>query len=201
MPSFRRSLALAFAGLGLARAASAQSRATLGAEPSVRFGIAGGVVIPRTGASTRSLENGLHGQAFALVRLPAGLPALRINVDYDHMRFGQPTTSTGASAGSAVDATRTLLDGVAGMRLDLLHGPVRPYALAGIGAFDIRDVAASVASSSTNFGVDGGAGIAFRLGRVDGFLETRLRNVYTKQQGLIDTKSIQSFPIAFGLTF
>ena len=171
----------------------------------IRFGIAGGVVIPRTGGSTRELENGLHGQGFALLKLPGGLPALRLNVDYAHMQFAKPTAGT-ASSTASTDGARTLLDGVAGMRLDLLHGPVRPYLLAGVGAFNVRDALTAAAAAdrtvtSTNFGVDGGAGLAFKLGPIDGFVETRLQNVYTKQGGMIDTKSIQSFPISFGLTF
>jgi len=196
----------------VAPSARAQSVDRTGDARPIRFGIAGGVVIPRTGGSTRELENGLHGQGFALLKLPGGLPALRLNVDYAHMRFAKPTAGT-ASSSAGTDGARTLLDGVAGVRLDLLHGPVRPYLLAGVGAFNVRDALTAAATSggnaaaldrtmtSTNFGVDGGAGLAFKLGPVDGFLETRLQNVYTKQAGLIDTKSIQSFPVAFGITF
>jgi hypothetical protein len=166
----------------------------------LRVGVAGGVVIPRTGGSARELQSGLHGQAFALLRLPAGLPAIRLNVDYAHMQFGKPTTGT--TTASNVDGARTLLDGVAGIHLDLLHGPVRPYVIAGVGAFNVRDVIESnEAVTSTNFGVDGGAGIAFKLGPIDGFVETRLQNVYTRDKGLVDTKSIQSFPVSFGITF
>jgi hypothetical protein len=212
----RLSTALLFAAATAATspAAAQSSRLAAGSQPTVHVGIAGGVVIPRTGASARTIENGLHGQAFALVRLPGGLPALRLNVDYDHMRFGRPTTGTTgttptAGAAEAPDATRTMIDGVAGLHLDLLHGPVRPYVVAGVGAFNIRDALRTAATggalpdatTSTNLGVDGGAGLAFRLGRIDGFVETRLRNVYTRQRGLVDTRSIQSLPIAFGLTF
>jgi hypothetical protein len=213
-------LLLAAATVATSPAAAQSSRLAAGTQPTVHVGVAGGVVIPRTGASARTIENGLHGQAFALVRLPGGLPTLRLNVDYDHMRFGRPTTGTTSATGTAdaPDATRTLIDGVAGLHLDLLHGPVRPYVVAGVGAFNVRDrlrdaalsaaaggtsaaALASLEQSTTNLGVDGGAGVAFRLGRIDGFVESRLRNVYTRQRGLVDTRSIQSFPIAFGLTF
>ena len=34
-----------------------------------------------------------------------------------------------------------------------------------------------------------------------GFAETRLQNVYTKEKGLVDTKSIQSFPVSVGIVF
>jgi hypothetical protein len=55
--------------------------------------------------------------------------------------------------------------------------------------------------TSTNLGIDGGAGLAFKLGPITGFAETRLQNVYTKEKGLVDTKSIQSFPVSFGIVF
>ncbi|AHG89073.1 hypothetical protein J421_1536 [Gemmatirosa kalamazoonensis] len=217
---FRLAALTLVAAVPVARAAAQSPMRSPASERPLRLGIAGGVVIPRTGNTARALETGLHGQAFALLKLPGGLPALRLNVDYAHMQFAKPTTgTTGTTASSvgALDGARTLLDGVAGMRLNLLHGPVRPYVLAGVGAFNVRDAlqasATSVATggttaaaldktlTSTNFGVDGGAGIAFKLGPIDGFVETRLQNVYTRGKGFVDTKSIQSFPVAFGLTF
>jgi hypothetical protein len=209
-----RSSALAACGVLLfAAAAHAQSLSTApsASRSPIRVGFAGGVVVPRTGASLATLKTGVHGQGFVLLQLP-GLPALRFNGDYSHMQFdrssltGIPTTSGGAT--TTPDAARTVLDGVASFQVDLLHGPVRPYVLAGVGAFNVKDVvdAASSASgassfSATNFGIDGGAGLAIKIGRLDAFLETRLQNVYTKQRGLVDTKSIQSFPVSFGITF
>jgi hypothetical protein len=108
------------------------------------------------------------------------------------------------------DADRTVLDGVLALKLDLIRtGPIRPYVLAGVGAFNVKDVMSAAAASSspeqsfrsTNFGIDGGAGVALKLGRIDAFVETRLQNVYTKQHGLVDTKSIRAFPVSFGVTF
>ena len=39
--------------------------------------------------------------------------------------------------------------------------------------------------------MEGGAGLSIRLGPIDAFAETRLQNVYTKQKGLIDTRSVR----------
>lgn len=211
-----RSSLLVACGLALVAAgAHAQSFPSQPAAPTaspVRFGFAGGVVVPRTGASLATLKTGVHGQGFMLLQLP-GLPALRFTGDYAHMKFdrssltGIPTMSSSPAA--VPDADRTIIDGVASLQLNLLHGPVRPYVLAGVGAFNVKDVMSAAAASgnaeqsfrSTNFGIDGGAGIALKLGRIDAFVETRLQNVYTKQQGLVDTKSIRAFPVSFGVTF
>ena len=40
-----------------------------------------------------------------------------------------------------------------------------------------------------------------KLGPISGFVEARLQNVYTKEKGLVDTKSIRSIPVSFGVVF
>jgi opacity protein-like surface antigen len=177
----------------------------------IRFGLGGGVVVPREGASARTIKSGMHGQGFVLVQLPAGLPALRFNVDASRMRLvpsGAPAPTVplpGAAAPTPDETIRSMLAGVASLKVDLLRGPVRPYVMAGLGAFRLSDEAQSGVGddvrSQIDFGVEGGAGLSIRLGPIDAFAETRLQNVYTKQQGLIDQKAIRAFPITFGLTF
>lgn len=169
----------------------------------VQLGIGGGAVVPLTDARYQDVLAGANGQAYLLIRLIPGFPALRIGADYARMKFGKPT---GTISGVPEGSTRTQLGGIASLRFDLLPGAVRPYVLAGVGAFNIRDALANGGSlqttlSSTQFGLDGGAGLAVRLGRISAFLESRIQNVYTKQAGLIDTKSIQAIPVTFGLAF
>ena len=171
---------------------------------ALQIGIGGGAVVPRTNARYQDIMTGATGQAYLLLRVAPGFPALRIGADFSRMKFGK------ADSGFSEDpfgTTRTQLGGIASLRFDLLPGPVRPYILAGVGAFNIRDAIdanGNVSASSfttTKVGLDGGAGLSFRMGRISGFIETRIQNVYTKDQGLIDTKSIQAFPITFGLIF
>ncbi len=175
-----------------------------GATRAIQFGIGGGAIVPRTNARFQEVLTGATGQAYLLIRIAPGFPALRVGADFARMRFDDPTTGTQSVP---VGSTRTQLGGIASLRIDLLRGPVRPYVLAGVGAFNIKDVidptVAAVASSlsSTQVGIDGGAGLSFRLGRISGFVETRLQNIYTQQQGLIDTNSIRNFPITFGVLF
>ena len=169
----------------------------------LQIGIGGGAIVPRTEARFQEVLTGATGQAYLLLRIAPGLPALRIGADIAHMKFGKARSGFGEAT---LGSTRTQLGGIASLRIDLLPGPVKPYILAGVGAFNIRDAlmngsARDSTFSTTKIGVDGGAGLSFRLGRIAGFVETRIQNVYTKDQGLINTKSIQAFPITFGLIF
>jgi opacity protein-like surface antigen len=187
----------------LAAPVAAQTAADPFGTRPIRVGFAGGVVVPRTGASLSTLKTGLQGQGFVLLQLP-GLPALRANVDYATMEFDEAQLAGGSGT---VDADRRVLDGVLALKLDLIRtGPIRPYLLAGVGAFNVKDVVDGAAGgtqsfSETNLGFDGGAGIGFKLGPISGFIESRLQNVYTKEKGLVDTKSIQQFPVVFGIVF
>jgi hypothetical protein len=170
----------------------------------VQFGIGGGAIVPRNNAKVQDILTGATGQAFLLVQIAPGFPALRIGADFARMSFGKPQQGV---VGVPDGSTRTQLGGIASLRFNLLPGPVKPYVIAGVGAFNIRDAIANVAQtgtasvSSTQFGIDGGGGVSFRMGRISGFVETRIQNVYTKGTGVIDTKSIQAFPITFGLMF
>lgn len=173
-------------------------------ERPIRFGIAGGVVVPRSGARFQDVLAGPTGQAFMLIRLVPGLPALRIGADYSRTTFGEPTAGVQASV---LGVTRTQFGGLMSLRFDLGHGPVQPYVVGGVGAFSIRDkldvagsLSAGNAISATEFGLDGGAGLSLRLGRISAFAEARIQNV-SAREGLINTTSIRNIPVTFGLMF
>ncbi len=167
----------------------------------VRFGIAGGAVVPTSNAR-EALKTGVHGQAFVLLNLLQGIP-LRLNLGYQRMSLKDALAAgqSGASGG-----TQSILAGVAGTQIDLLRGPVRPYIVAGVGGFDVRNnldaLAGSTASSTSQlkFGIDGGAGLSLKLGRLAAFVEGRVQNVYANG-ALANAKSIQSVPVSFGLLF
>lgn len=185
-----------------AATAGAQSREPVSASTRpIRIGIGGGVVVPREGASVYQLERGMQLEGFALVRLPGGFPPLRLTLDYAKLKFDPATLAGSPTTPGAADAERTMLNGVASINLELLRGPVRPYLLAGVGAFSVKDVAASESYSDINFGLDGGAGVALSLGPISAFVEARLQNVYTREQGLVDTRSIRTIPVSFGVVF
>jgi hypothetical protein len=164
-------------------------------QPLVRVGFAGGVVVP-TANARNAFKNGVQGQGFLLVNL-GGFP-LRLNLGYQHFDLAR-------ALGAAQSGSSNILGGVAGTQIDLLHGPVRPYLLAGVGGFNVMNqlTAASGQAMSTsqfNFGLDSGAALAVSLGRLSAFLEGRVQNVYT-QHGATNLRSIQSVPVSFGVMF
>lgn len=166
----------------------------------VRIGFAGGVVVP-TADARNALKNGVQGQGFLLINL-GGFP-LRLNLGYQHFNLAQ---SLASSQTGTVNGTSSIVGGGAGTEIDLLHGPVRPYLLAGLGGFNVNSIANSASGSTStsmsqfSFGIDGGAGLAVRLGRLSAFVEGRVQNVYSNK-GVINARSIQSVPVSFGILF
>ena len=175
------------------------------AEPQhmIRVGFGGGMTVPVSDAGD-AFKNGVNGQGFVLVQLPGGLPALRFALSYDRMSI-KPTTANPAPTGEDEAGHSRILGGIAGLKLHLLPGHVRPYVMAGLGAFNVDGLVASTATgsteSSTNFGIDGGAGVELKFGRLAAFAEGRIQNIYTKNSGVIAKNSIQSVPVTFGVIF
>jgi hypothetical protein len=163
----------------------------------IRFGVEGGVVVP-TAHAADALKTGVHGQGFVLIDL-MGFP-LRLSLGYQRFNLKEALTNAVNQEGSS-----SQIGGIAGTQIDLLHTPLRPYIVAGVGGFNIMDqlkAANGTTSSSSQFkfGVDGGAGLSLKLGRLSAFVEGRVQNVYT-ESGMIDAKSIRSIPVSFGLLF
>lgn len=164
----------------------------------VRIGVSGGMLVPTSGART-ALEQGMTAEGFVLVNL-GGFP-LRFDLGYQH--FGLKPASSGPSSTNE-SGIGQILGGIAGTQIDLLHGPVRPYLTAGIGGFDLmkamQTASGSMTASGLNIGVDGGGGLAIKLGRLSAFGEARLQNVYS-QGKVLNLKTVQSVPVSFGVMF
>jgi opacity protein-like surface antigen len=212
----RRHLAAAAAALLLASLMTA-SRADAQRYPDrgagsrpITIGIGGGASVPTTGSVKDALKTGVNWHGFVGFRPMAGMPMLRLAADYQKFDFkkealvaatgGAATTST-----AVADAQTKILGGLANVGFDLLHGPVRPYLLAGVGAFNVKTDGSdasgqSFSRSKTQFGIDGGAGLAVNIGPIAAFVEGRVQNVYT-DKGVIDTKSITTVPVTFGIQF
>lgn len=207
MPSIRH-LTVTVAGIVIAlltvtRVANAQQQLQDDGQHVIRIGAAGGVVVP-TSNTRAALRQGVQAQAFLLVNVLGGLP-LRFNLGYQ--KFGLKQALAGSIPPSTTDPGSTqILAGVAGTQIDLMHGPVRPYITLGLGGFNIRSLTSAAAGSTStsesqlDFGIDGGAGLSLRLGRLNAFLEGHVQNVYSGR-GLIDAKSIQAVPVSFGVLF
>lgn len=171
----------------------------------VRIGLGGGVSVPVADAKD-AFKDGVNGTGFVLVRILGGLPALRFAFSYDRYKLKQAGGVTPATGQDEVGHSQ-ILGGTAGIKLHLIPGPIRPFVMAGVGAFNVKDVidaastSGSLSASKTNFGVDGGGGVEIKLGRLSAFAEAKIQNVYTKSGGLISRSSIQTVPVTFGLLF
>ena len=172
-----------------ARHAAAQYRQPI---PSIGFG--GGAIVP-VGKAQSDFKSGYTGQGFLPVHL-GPLPAIRINLAFQKFDYKE---ALGIPNGHS-----NVFSGTGGLQINLLPGPVRPYITAGLGAFSVRSVSDSVAGTITttskiHFGIDGGAGIALRFGRVSAFGEGRVQNIDTNDTGVMNRKSVTQVPVLFGI--
>jgi hypothetical protein len=182
----------------------------------LRIGISGGVAVPvgdfkdgfQQGALRRDLQAGLAAQGFVEVRAPGTPFGFRAAVGYNRFGVGRVTTGTTGAELTGAGGSSQVLAGIGNVTLQFPAGPIRPYILAGLGAFRVQNTltdagtgAAAGEVSETNFGINGGAGLQLRLGPIDGFLEARLANVYTKQERFGNLKNVQYVPVTFGVLF
>ncbi|HET7458770.1 MAG TPA: outer membrane beta-barrel protein [Gemmatimonadaceae bacterium] len=195
-----------------ARADAQRSSAGGAGTRPITIGIGGGASVPTTGSVKDALKTGVNWHGFVGFRPIMGMPMLRLAADYQKFDFKKDALIAAATGGATTTATTTVTDaqtkvlgGLANLGFDLLHGPVRPYVLAGVGAFNVKTegddaTGQSFSRSKTQFGIDGGAGIAVNIGPIAAFVEGRVQNVYT-DKGAIDTKTITTVPVTFGVQF
>lgn len=197
MRALVRSLALAGAlSLALASVAAAQMHEDL-SNRMISFGIGGGVSVPVSDAKD-AFKNGFNGQGFVRFNLPMLpiQPRVEFNftkLDVNDVKF----SSTG---------TQQIMSGLATAQIYLMHsGPIRPYLLAGVGAYnlktDLDNTATPSPPSDTRFGINGGGGLVLHFSSaISAYAEGRVDNVYT-DKGFINTDQIQVVPVNFGIVF
>ena len=169
-----------------------------GRKPLVQVGFGGGMSVPTSNAK-EAFENGVHGRGFMMLNIP-GLPSFRFDLSATRFDWKEAVAGSPTMQGESL-----VLGGLGNISINLLPGPVRPYVMAGVGAFHIRNELQTSgepdeSSSQTRFGIDGGAGLAIKIKRLEMFVEGRVQIVYT-ERGVIDTKSIQTVPVTFGIIF
>ncbi len=174
----------------------------------LRIGFGGGMSVPTQHAAD-AFKTGVNGEGFLLIDLRF-LPPIRLNLGYQRFDYKQLVTGQSQSQTQSQSPGQTnILSGVGGLSITIIpFGPLRPYVTAGVGAFHVSDdaVAAASASGTTpstsafKFGIDGGAGLRLKLGRLEAFAEGKVQNVYT-DQGVINRKNITSIPVAFGILY
>ena len=161
----------------------------------VTVGVGGGVSVPVYDAGD-AFKNGFNMQGFARLNL-SKLPVIP-RFDLDFSRFNLNDAQVG------FPGTSQILAGLANLQYDVMPiGPVRPYIIAGLGAYSLNTKVEGITPTSvsqTHFGINGGAGVSLHLGWINGYVEGRVDNVFT-EKGIIDTQQVQLIPVTFGLTF
>ncbi len=136
-----------------------------------QFGLTGGVSVP-TGDTSNVFDDGYHGGIVLNYELPALPLGIRVDGDYRHL----DAKTIGAVSGSA-----EIIDGNANLVIGLRIIAVKLYALGGPGLYNVKLKAegggVSTSASSTQFGWNAGAGVAFVVGKVSIFGEGRYHEV------------------------
>ena len=188
--------------LSLSSIAHAQmsSGEEMGSNRLVSIGIGGGVSVPVSDAKD-AFKNGFNGQGFVRFNLHQ-LP-IQPRVDFTFSKFDVKDVHLQTPGASG---TGQIFAGIANVQFALTHsGPVRPYIVGGIGAYntktDISGVPNVSGTSSTDFGINAGVGTLFKLGSmVHGYVEGRIDNVYSNK-GMINADQVQVIPVTFGIVF
>jgi opacity protein-like surface antigen len=194
------SLALAaLAAVLVVPAAGAMDMDQMSSGRIVSFGLGGGVSVPVSDARD-AFKTGFNGQGFVRFNLKMLPIAPRVDFTFSKFNVDDAKLITTGTTG-----TGQLLAGVANLQYSLIRGgPVRPYIVAGVGAYNFKtelDNVANGSTSDTRFGVNGGAGVVFKLGHtLSAYVEGRLDNVFT-DKGVIATDQIQVVPVTFGVVF
>ena len=174
------SLALTAAIALIASSATAQFRGVAGVGIAVPVGDfaddAGGAAQSGGGTALAGLEWMPAGKSFGL------------RVDGAYNRF---CTSACDEAGGDLDVRYRFLNANLSGVLEFPVGAdanFRPYALAGVGMYNYElvgdDVPAALGESETDFGLNGGLGVTYQLGRVGVFAEGRFHNVFATDDDL-----------------
>jgi len=160
-----------------------------------QIGFGGGASVPVSNAAD-AFKTGFHGKAMVKWNAPVLPLSLRGSVGYE--RFNLESLSPGT------DGTGQIISGLANVAWGFPVGPIKPYLIGGLGAFNMKSQVSGTSSpSSTKFGIDGGAGVEFSLGMISGFVEGRVENIYTSDQGVGGGQPFNTriIPVTFGIYF
>jgi hypothetical protein len=184
--------AAVFAGLVCAPLAA---RAQVDAR-AVSFGIGGGASIP-VGDARDVYHPGFNGGAFVSLDLGTLPLALRADCIYQNFELRSAAIPPAASPGGG---TCTLLGGLGDALLYLRPHGVRPYLIAGFGAYSVRteyDADGVPTVAETRLGAHGGAGLLLTFGSLVLYAETTLDHVASGDAG----STIQVVPVTMGVIF
>ena len=164
----------------------------------VKIGFGGGASVPVSDAKD-AFKTGFHGKAMVMWNAPVLPFGIRGSLGYERLDL--------KSLAPGVSGTGRILSGMGNLTYGFPVGPVKPYIIAGVGAFNLKnDVSGASNPSQTKFGIDAGAGLELKLGGLAAFIEGKFENIYTDQGLSGGAASAQAFktqiiPVTFGIFF
>ncbi|MBA3260265.1 MAG: outer membrane beta-barrel protein [Gemmatimonadales bacterium] len=159
--------------------------AVLGATPAMaqgaEFSLGGGLTLPLSDFGDVS-NTGWHGLA-AVSFAPSSFP-LGIQIDGMYQRLGVEDFG-----GIDSDISTQIIQGTANVIYKFKtseDSQFRPYLIGGPGVYNFKATGgdAGDGESSTDFGINAGAGFDVKLGSVGAFIEGRFHNVFTEGSDL-----------------
>jgi opacity protein-like surface antigen len=146
----------------------------------VHFGLSGGGDFP-VGDQKDVYKTGWNGSALLAINFGTAPVGLRIEGSYHELK-----TKDALSAFFVGSGRTRIISGTADVVIGPRNAAMEPYVIAGVGAYDLRfrgqdiDTDNAFSNSTTRFGWNAGAGIAFPLGSGSNsrfFLEGRYTSV------------------------
>lgn len=185
-------LATAAGAPGVVRAQQVDVRA-------ISFGIGGGSSTP-LGDARQSYKAGFNGGAF--LRFDFGKVPVSVRGDFSYQNFELQPAAIPAG-GTPGGGTGTLLGGLGVVQLYLRGGGVRPYVLAGGGAWSVRteyDSDALQSRTETRFGVRAGAGVLLTFGSLLLYAEGAADQIVARAGAPVGA-AIRVVPVTVGVIF
>ena len=195
MKGIMRVGAVALGLVGGASMAAAQG-AVMSSHP-VAFGVVGGATLP-TGTLGDIAKTGWHAGGvveFSVPMIPVGLKA-----DVMYHGLGEKNDQIGVK-------TSLITGTVNGMFMVPMSsmGTVKPYVIAGVGAYNLRSkLTDGDTQSATKFGINGGAGVEFGLSGLATYIEARYHYIfsaYESNSSYGSGSSASIVPISVGIMF
>ena len=169
----------------------------------VSVGLAGGITVPVNDVGS-AFDEGIAGQGFVQFNIPFFISP-RIDFVFQDMDIKDPSiVSPDFGPGDFTGGTQQIMSGLAHAQWNIIKaGPITPYLIAGVGISNLEtsldeEGGGTTTRSSTQVTIDGGAGVAVKVGPIRAFLEGRLANVVNDGE-VIDFESVQTVPVTLGV--
>ncbi|MEP6781840.1 MAG: hypothetical protein ABJC26_18210 [Gemmatimonadaceae bacterium] len=159
----------------------------------IRFSVSGGATLP-SGELKKLHDIGFHADGALILNIPGFPVRIRPELSFTKLKFKDGIIPPVATT----DPTTQLLSGIGNIEIPLVMGL---YALAGVGALNVKNsIGATSDSSQTNVVINAGAGLRARIKRVDIFVEAKVGSA-SYDKGTFGYSKAQYIPITFGLLF